>query len=147
MLKRRSHVIKGCTWVCAWACVCSREQEGGQKQTDSRHSSVHVCKKPCGTGVSQCWGNVLAHVCSHSHMCSQLAVEAQMDNQQGREPGSICTSVVGERSSVTRICRHRVLLRMTLRERAVCFWGRAHTWTGGGRKRSGMSWEEASSVA
>lgn len=139
-----SRGARGC--VRGLVCAAESRREDRSRQTAGTAQCMYA-RSHAELEFLSVGGNMLAHVCSHSHVCSQLAAEAQMDNQQGKEPGSICTSVVGERSSVTRICRHRVLLRMTLRERAVCFWGRAHMWTGGGRKRSGMGWEEASSVA
>lgn len=48
-------------------------------------------EKPCGSGVCVC---VYAHICvfRDTHMF-QLTAGAEMDNQEGREPESVCTSV------------------------------------------------------
>jgi len=62
-------------------------------------------------------------VCKLTHVF-QLTAGAEMNNQEGRESGSVCTSVGRERSFVTRIWRDKwrdLLLCTMLHERVVFF--------------------------
>lgn len=101
MFKRRSHVIEGsaCEHVCTCVCGCVFAAES---RTEDRTRQL------CSTGQCTCARShvaleflaegMLTRVCKLTHVF-QLTAGAEMDHQEGRESGSVCTSVVGRAHS------------------------------------------------
>lgn len=95
-MSSRDARVSICTRVCVCGHVCAAET-----RREDRTSQT------CSTG--QCMSYVRSHVelefvkvcvCAHIHVfkCTHmflLTTGEETDNQEGREPGSVCTSAVG----------------------------------------------------
>lgn len=122
MFKRRSHVIKGST--CEHVCTCMwGRASAAESKTEDRTREL------CSTGQRTCarshvaleffGGTACSHMGVQTHPCVP-AHSRSRDEQSGQQGIGVCLRICcRERSFVTRLCRDRVLLCMTLHERVV----------------------------
>lgn len=117
MSLRGPHVSK-----CASVCVgMGLQRRAGQRtEPESFVVQISACVQGAMWHRNYLGGHAPTWVCRLTHVF-QLTAGAEMDNQEGRESGSACTSVGKERSFVTRIWRDSVLLCMMLHERVMFF--------------------------